>query len=506
MNITKYNKKLFDLLKKGEEKALAETGPEVLGQGASKAKFIDELPIEDADELSPIINQVDNLPKTKTELDLLRNKALLTSLGAGAGATLALNLSKNPEEALNLNSAQASQEVPQIQPMPAPTEQVAPQIEPQTSEKEKTLLKFKQALSRPTASEPISEQKDIDFGEETSVARLERLREALQKSREAQLVNNLGRAGAAMVAQMSGTKNQFDEILADQVRQAESIPEDYLKEVAFEKEDPNSPMSKGYRDLAKSMGFNIKGNASAADLERLMPQLANIYNQQQSQKARAEQAALDREARAEQRAMQLELMSQSKQAAKELKLEEKKNKFIENAQKVTAKEFEKLQKIENAFDAIEQAQDEKMGPADVSILYNFIKSQDPESVVREGEIALGQRGMSLAGRLRTATLGQFTGELLDPTFRKNVLKIARGLKDKGYTNYDQSVATIRDTAKQRYGFTDDELTLIDPDLNRRKKLESQAKYVRMRLPSGTIKQIPVENKEKAIQMGAVEVK
>jgi hypothetical protein len=377
-------------------------------------------------------------------------------------STLPINEKEEEEGPLPSNSsvraALASKEQPVSQELP----DVQSNLQKQSI---KASIPTQASMSEPSEQ---SDLQDINFGD-NSIAKLEALRDALSRSRGAVFANSAARLGAAAAAQMSGTKNQFDEAIAGQIKQAESIPDDYLKEVQFEKEDPNSAMSKGYRDIAKSLGFNVVGSASASDLERIIPQMSNIYNQKQAQQARAEQAALDRESRAEQRAMQLAMMSEARQATKDTKQEQLKNKFIENAQKVTSKEFEKLQKLETAFDSIEQAQGDKMGAGDVSILYNFIKSQDPESVVREGEIALGQRGMSLAGRLRTATLGQFTGEILDPKFRKDVLKIARRLREQGYNNYDQSVATIRDTAKQRYGFTDDELTLIDPDLNRKKK-------------------------------------
>ena len=461
---------------------------EVLPALTKKDKKIVEEIIEEADTLSPKLKDVD-LPKYEPFSKLEKQKALLATIPVGAGAAVAYNqLNKDipslPEQQASSidNSIKDEEEGPLAanRSIMAALTPKDTNIEAPSKTQEKLQQKVSAASTLPIGSTEQSKPEEepdlqnIDFGD-NSIAKLQALRDALSRSRDAVFANSAARLGAATAAQMSGTKNQFDEAIAGQIEQAKSIPDDYLKEVQFEKEDPNSAMSKGYRDIAKSLGFNVIGSASASDLERIIPQMSNIYNQKQAQQARAEQAELDREARAEQRAMQMAMMSQSKQSARELKDEQLKNKFIENAQKVTAKEFEKLQKVENAFNSIEMAEKDKMGPADVTILYNFIKSQDPESVVREGEIALGQRGMSLAGRLRTATIGQFTGELLDPKFRKDVLKIARRLKDQGYNTYDQSVATIRDTAKQRYGFTDDELTLIDPDLNRKKKAEQAPK-------------------------------
>lgn len=430
--------------------------PEVLDAVPSNRK----LPDIEVDNLSAKLNNAD-LPLTPQQIKLNKMKAGLAALGAGgAGAALMSGVgSSSNEMALSPAVPQNLQE--------DINKQVEASVKP--SEQEKTIASMQAKLSRENANEtaPTSQTKEINFGDMNSIANLQRLQELQEGSRKARLTNELGRAAMAAVTMAGNTQNPFDQILSSQAQAADKIPEDYLKQVAFEKEDPNSPMSKGYRDIAKSLGFNIKGQASAADLERLMPQLANIYNQEQGQIARREMAKESRLARQDELALRMSMM-------KDQKSEQKKGKFVEYAQKAIGKEFEKLQKVENAVDAIEAAKEDQMGPADVQILYNFIKSQDPESVVREGEIALGQRGMSLAGRLRTATIGQFNGELLDPQFRSDILKISRRLKDQGGKSYQQAVQTIRDTGTKMYGLNEDDLALIDPVLNREQKAKQQA--------------------------------
>lgn len=461
------------ILEAEEAAALAAQGkapinPEVLGTGTSKA-MPKSLPIEEADLLSPKLTSDIDLPKNADQLKLDKYKAFMATLAAGGAGTAAYNM---------MDGDQPSQEAMPIAPQAAEAPKIEEPMMVAMPEKdnhiEKATKNMMARLSRPSEAEIVRPAvKDIDFGDQTTASK-EGYEDAQRRSNEAVLANSLGRAGAAFATGASGIQNNFDAGLADNIKQAQSIPKQYEDKIKFEKEDPNSAMSRGYRDIAKAMGFNIQGAASAADLERLMPQLANIYNQQEAQFSRAQMAKENREARRDELEMRLAMAAQQKQDQKDLKMDDKKNKFIQDAQKVTAKEFEKLQKVENAFDAIEQAKGDKMGAADVSILYNFIKSQDPESVVREGEIALGQRGMSLGGRLRVMTLGQLSGELLDPQFRKDVMKISRRLRDQGYNSYDQSVQMIRDTAQKRYGMTEDELTLIDPVLNRKKKKEEQA--------------------------------
>jgi len=446
------------MLSKPRDIALKEGAivPEVLDAMPSNRK----LPDIEVDNLSAKLNNAD-LPLTPQQARLNKLKVGLAALGAGgAGAAIVSGMNQGPTSEMPISTAVPQDLQSQLKTQ---VEQAVP-----VSEQEKAIMKMQARLGSegepPVASRQV---KDIDFGDGRTIANLQRLQELQEGSRKARLTNELGRAAMASITLAGNTKNPFDQILADQTKAADAIPEDYLKQVSFEKEDPNSPMSKGYRELAKSMGFNIKGQASAADLERLMPQLANIYNQQEGQIARKEMARENRLARQDELALRMSML-------KDQKSNEKKAKFIEYAQKAIGKEFEKLQKVENAVDAIEAAKEDEMGPADVQILYNFIKSQDPESVVREGEIALGQRGMSLAGRLRTATIGQFRGELMDPQFRNDVLKISRRLKDQGGKSYQQAVQTIRDTGTQIYKMNDQDLTLIDPLLNREAKAREEA--------------------------------
>lgn len=441
--------------------------PEVQGAGQSRAKFADALPIEEADTLSPRLNSSE-LPKSPIDELYRKYKMMVPVMGAGAAATVALNSGDGEGQPPIASTAPAAQQPAAIEP-------------PKDSSKD-LQAKFHAMKSSVKPSHSVEESpkeaklKDIDFGEGHSIASDDRYKQAQNLASQGELVNSLGKSGSLIGASIAGAKpGVADSIFDANIKSAQGLPKQYEDRVKFEKEDPNSSMSKGYKELAKSMGFNIQGNASAADIEKIIPQFANIYNQEQARIARGEQGKLDRESRADMARERALDRSAMREMALGTRQEQQKNKFIESAQVRIGKEFEKYQKVENSLDSLEQAKKDKVGASDVTMLYNFIKAQDPESVVREGEIALGQRGMSLGGRLRTMTLGQLSGEMLDPKFRNDIVKIARRLKDQGYTSYNQSVQTIRDTAKQRYGMSDDELTLIDPVLNRQKKKEESAK-------------------------------
>ena len=391
----------------------------------------------------------------------------------------------------------------------------APTIEDLVKTEEKLQQNASAASTLPIASTKQSKPKeesdlqDIDFGD-NSIAKLQALKDALSRSRDAVFANSAARLGAATAAQMSGTKNQFDEAIAGQIEQAKSIPDNYLKQVAFEKEDPNSAMSKGYRDIAKSLGFNVIGSASAADLERIIPQMSNIYNQKQAQQARAEQAELQRELTAKMAASAKAAKKESELEKLGLKTENEQNKFIERAQQRLDKNVQSYSKIKKSSAMIDEALKNPSGITDVTALYSLISALDPESVVREGEIGLAKEAGGLIGRIQVG-LSQLTSnpKLINKKTLGEIGKTIKQLESLADNEYNIKRNLYFTQAKAR-GIKEDRYAEIDPFYKSPSsvpnKQEGSAKFVRMRLPSGTIKQIPVENKEKAMQMGAVEVK
>lgn len=424
------------------------------------------------DTLSSKLNNT-NIPDNDLQSLYKKYRAMIPVLGTGVAATYLVN---SPNGARSNPPASPTAGAPIASTSPAPVVEPTGVNPPKDANKD-LHSKFK-AMKASKVKTPVSSTKEdnkepqleaIDFGQGQSIASDAAFLDAQDRSNKAIMLNRFGEAMDQVRAGLGQGKVDDPSFWREGVKGAQDIPKQYLERVKFEKEDPNSPMSKGYKELAKAMGYNITGKASAADLEKLIPQLSNMYTQREARKARAEQAALERENKKElahEKALDRQAMLE---ASRGTKMDMQKNKFIEYAQKSIGKEFEKYQKIENSLDSLEQAKKDQVGASDVTMLYNFIKAQDPDSVVREGEIALGQRGMSLGGRIRTMTLGQLSGEMLDPKFRNDIVKIARRLKDQGYTSYNQSVQTIRDTAQQRYGMSDDELSLIDPVLNRQKK-------------------------------------
>lgn len=429
-----------------EQKALQqlmEESPEVLGTGTSKAKFIDNLPIEDADVTSPLLTNA-SLPLNKTQKTLERNKAILATLAAGGGGALALNLAATPEEMLG--------ETPTVKTAETTEESKNLVAQDDKTEEEKAIEEQIRELSVAPKESAFEKPglKDIDFGAGQSTASLERLKEALQRSRDATLVSQMGQAGAAMAAQMSGTRNLFEPTFQEQLKKAAAIPDEYLKEVQFEKEDPNSPMSQGYRNLARSMGFNIQGTASAADLERLMPQLANIYNQEQAQESRAQMAKENRESRLAELQMRLAAAVDMKKSAKD----DKQDRFVQSLRKeATAGSLGKMFNNYNTAlrmgNALEQFAKDPGAYKDYATLMGGLKAlQGDDSVVREAEVRLGMSATSLGNKIQNWTDRMISGKSLQPEQRAEMVQAVKILSETARKQYADAVQPILKQAQE----------------------------------------------------------
>lgn len=219
--------------------------------------------------------------------------------GAGLAGTAAMNMGGD-----NQPPQQATQ-APQIPEAPSKPLATPAAPEDQSSEEEKAVLNQMAAARRPGVEEreTVPESTPLDFGSGESVASVQKLQNIQNKIRRALQNNEYARIGAAAAAGMGGNKNYYDEILADKSKRLAEEPALYQKQVEMEKEDPNSPQSQGMRSLAGAMGFPVSGTASAADLEKQFPQLANIYNQRVAQANKKDLSRENREARSQDLAM-----------------------------------------------------------------------------------------------------------------------------------------------------------------------------------------------------------
>jgi hypothetical protein len=179
--------------------------------------------------------------------------------------------------------------------------------------------------------------------------------------------------------------------------------------------DPNSDSSKMTRQVLARYGLNVKTAKEAKDAG------INVQN------------------------ILLQEMAATK--AKELaeitangKSTKKASDFVKGAQKQLLKPFQDYQKVDSAYRSIEAFSNDtktQAGPKDVAMLYDFIKTLDPGSVVREGEISLSRQGMSQLEALGLSVNRITKSDLLTPSFRQGIAQIAKTKRDQAFENYNQ---------------------------------------------------------------------
>lgn len=282
-------------------------------------------------------------------------------------------------------------------------------------------------ISQPTA---IMDSADSDLNKLLSEAR--------QARGQTNLTADMLRAGSAIGNAIAGTnikagedfaktlQSRADQPISDVVTKQKVMGdamEQSMKKLNIKQRetlmDPNSDISKMTRSLyEKSIGQKLPDNISANDIQ---------------------QAGFDSLVTASMRAAELK---QSK-----LDRADTKQSAMQNAFKVTAvnkltgaKQYRDYQNIVQKANQIEDAINNPSGFKDVAAIYAYMKSLDPESVVRESEFKTAAGVGSLQTKVRNILDKSVSGKTLQPEQRKELMGIAKSLKDvaaKGYKNFAQ---------------------------------------------------------------------
>lgn len=138
--------------------------------------------------------------------------------------------------------------------------------------------------------------KDIDFSGDT-VGTLDNIRAAQEESNRQRGLTNLGRAMAQIsegLVGVGGGKASVSTGTLDTLEKQADLPVEQLKQqMAQEDSDPNSPKSKGLKNLVeKEFGIALKGNPSYNDLQKVVPQLTNLYTQREARQQRMDELQL----------------------------------------------------------------------------------------------------------------------------------------------------------------------------------------------------------------------
>lgn len=123
------------------------------------------------------------------------------------------------------------------------------------------------------------------------------LADVQQRQNMAELVNRLGKAGAYIGAGIARTPvvapDEFDKNIAA----AKNITQQYLDRKANEENDPNSGISKAFRDYVKNFGVNVTSGASAGQLKQVVPYIFKDFEAKQAQKVRQEDIQMQQQNR-----------------------------------------------------------------------------------------------------------------------------------------------------------------------------------------------------------------
>ena len=192
------------------------------------------------------------------------------------------------------------------------------------------------------------------------------------------------------------------------------------------KNDPQSGISKMLRQSLSDIGVNMEGfeNVSFSQLEKIYPSLANAASTKIAADAKKIEAIAKKEEVAQSKLDKMDLQNQKNAIS-----------HIDFSMRQLAKPYQEyeqgISQIDSANKIIEQVKKNKITPgvADVTALYSLVKGLDPNSAVREGEIALSREAMSLWGRIYSGVKGNLSGgDLLDNATRNSIQEILKAIQ------------------------------------------------------------------------------
>jgi hypothetical protein len=207
--------------------------------------------------------------------------------------------------------------------------------------------------------------------------------------------------------------------------------------------DPNSDISIMTRNMLGQVGLShlAKGNISAQDLKNAGIDVDSLL---------AKKIQMDQTAAIRQQAQESRMDARMSDMAARL------------APKVQNAEYTRMMELKNQAELIRQASLNPNPQNDAAIIYGFIKTLDPDSAVKEGEIDFTRSARSYPTKLKEAIAKGVKGTLLSEEERKNILDFANrtaGLQKKAW---EVSAAPYLRQA-EKLGIPKDMITGVDTE-------------------------------------------
>jgi len=277
-------------------------------------------------------------------------------------------------------------------------------------------------------------------------ATVQNLMEAQKAANQNRLIANImqgtGQIGAGIAG--LGAKSQVKPIDFKNLLENADVPvEQFKQQVETEKKDPNSQYSVGFRNFAKpiikQLGIDesLVEKMSGEQLGSLIPQLRSMYNEK-----------VEGEYKKQALAEAAKLRKASEEEKKEDKKTKNDNDWIFNASKSVKGIADSYSKIYGAAESV-KSMTGKNPAEDVAVLYDFVKTLDPNSAVREGEVGLARSMASLKGKAEVLFNSVTKGDVIDKKTVDNLKKEILRLEQTGKKTYDQRMEPFRKQAKAR---------------------------------------------------------
>ncbi len=379
--------------------------------------------------------------------------------GAAGLATYGLMSQESPaaEEPMmsEMSPEQMSGEGSQ-QPASMPPRKAQPKTTKKTQDK---------AQPAPTPEEePKSNLKEFDVGTRPDYS--SELKDIQEQQNLATLFNQLGSAarkvGSGVLEQKGDNKDQFAEANQQFIN---SWTQQFKDRIEVEKHDAKSPTSKAFREYAKQLGYDIKGDFSASDAEKVFPFMFKGFEADANREARKEAQQATLEQRKWESSERSKDRAQRDKERKEDKTAQEGNKFIQkaNTELIKSKPYNYVQKTTSAMNTVDNALKNPNSVNDISALYDFIKGLDPDSAVREGEVKLGQEALGLWGTIKASIAKAGPNpRILDNKMLRNVQAYLTISNQNAKNQYDKVRQSKFKHAQTAYGLPEERLAEIDP--------------------------------------------
>lgn len=292
-----------------------------------------------------------------------------------------------------------------------------------------------------------------ETGPET-INTVENLEDAQQRRNMAQLTNRLGKAGELLGTAFSGAKPVAQQAFDEQIKDAENIVTDFEKKAEQEKNDPNSQVSREFREYYERLtGQTANPKMSLNNGMKIMPYAVQRFMATEAQKARREQQAVQLQSAKDLKEMTLEAARIGAVGKQREKDSDEKRLFTQKLRtELQSKEYGKMladytSSARNAA-ALESFSKNPTGYSDYGMLMSSLKAlQGDQSVVREAEIRLGKDATSLFNKLQNYVSSAATGRSLQPNQRQDMINAISQLKDITKSSYIRNIQPVLEQAR-----------------------------------------------------------